>query len=462
MNTLHKLLLAVSVMGLACATGCATEIVEEEETASGALKDYGTGSKLFSTTNPLYKAGLDGYEVLFTNPICAPQKNPPGVVSVSGKPITQKPENVYCTYDDAGVSGARADAPQKRLTEWIRDPATKEIFFTYLSFSNSTIAKELCEAVKTRGVNLTFILDAKTDTAKASELAACTGPGGIKPRFEKRGHVSGIGYAHNKLFVINPKGEHPRIVFSSGNMSSGIVLHHENWNFVTVPKNTHFAQAHLCLIEGTLDHATSGKEYRAFIDSCRKAIPVKEESDIRTFFVPGDGDRATKFLVDGVNQATQIDLAAHRFSMTALKQAVANRLKGSKRPLARLIVDDDMYWAMKDQQVGDNLPWEASNVTYLESLGLKPRYMETNHDSHLLHHNKYAVLTMGNFGVPSAVFTGAGNFTNDAFEKNLENFYYITMPDVVEKFKKQYEYVYTDLATSPDMMPTKNVSPVDQ
>jgi len=74
------------------------------------------------------------YEVLFTNPICGPYKYKSEVVSQSGKKLKQKPQNVYCKNQyDLKRSGENPMSPQYRLIEWINDPRTTEVFFTYLS-----------------------------------------------------------------------------------------------------------------------------------------------------------------------------------------------------------------------------------------------------------------------------------------------------------------------------------------
>ena len=63
-----------------------------------------------------------------------------------------------------------------------------------------------------------------------------------------------------------------------------------------------------------------------------------------------------------------------------------------------------------------------------------------------------------------AVFCGAGNFTKAAFmmsgsTTNLENYYYITIPEVVEAFKAQYDYKWNKLATKYSDLPTKDIEP---
>ena len=58
-----------------------------------------------------------------------------------------------------------------------------------------------------------------------------------------------------------------------------------------------------------------------------------------------------------------------------------------------------------------------------------------------------------------ALHCGAGNFTEAAFSDNFENYYFITIPEVLEKFKKQYEYMWTKLATPEGKLPSKLTRP---
>ena len=96
----------------------------------------------------------------------------------------------------------------------------------------------------------------------------------------------------------------------------------------------------------------------------------------------------------------------------------------------------------------------------VESSGVDVRFMETNHNVFLLHHNKYIIFDYADeSGRADGVHCGAGNFTQAAFSKNFENFYYITVPEVVEKFKAQYEYKFTELATAEEDMPDTMVMP---
>jgi hypothetical protein len=83
--------------------------------------------------------------------------------------------------------------------------------------------------------------------------------------------------------------------------------------------------------------------------------------------------------------------------------------------------------------------------------------MQTNEAGRLLHHNKYIIF---NFADGSgAVHAGAGNFTVAAFTKNFENYYFIKVPEIVSKFRKQYDYMYNELATGYNKLPKTYSNP---
>ncbi|MBX3190197.1 MAG: hypothetical protein KF819_24430 [Labilithrix sp.] len=439
----------------ALATACGSEdgrASPDGDAVEGDVQEFGTGPKL----------AYEEYTVLFTNPVC--RKYAYGanqqVTSNAGETLTHKPENVFCAASDGAASSARDTSPQKKLIDWIRDPETTEIFFTYLSFSNKVVGAEICKAVEERNVKVTFVLDRETDLGAANTLLACqpgNGDPNLKPRMELRGHDATIGYAHNKVFMINPRSASPRIVFSSGNLSSGVVLHHENWHFLRVPARTHFAKAHVCMMDGMLDHYRNKQEYGSFIRGCRDGAGIGEESDIKTFFVPGDGGRAGQHIRDGIRGASSIRIAAHRFSYSVIRRELDARFAAGNPPEVKLVADDDIWWAGHGA-ARDEFPNTADEFGFVEQLkadGLQVRYMETNHAARYLHHNKFIV-----FKTPQgeAAFAGAGNFTGTAFTDNFENFYWITIPSIVKAMKDQHDHLWS-LGTPEENLPTTNILP---
>lgn len=414
------------------------------------------------------------YEVLFTNPVCKQYNYDQDVVSHNGDQLLSKTKDAYCKSSDSSKSRARKNSPHKRLIDWIKNKKTKEIFLAYLSFSNGSIQKELCNAIKYRNVKVTLVIDSNNEAddnrmAMARRLEKCR-PKNVShdeaniPEVYTSGNKGGAKYAHNKVFFVNPSDQKEvRIAFSSGNMSSGTTTHHENWHFVTTSPKSYFAKAHRCLMEGVLNHDQGKKAYSKFISSCRKEIKVEEESDIKTFFIPGEGDKALSTLKRAIKGSVKIDMAAHRFSYTTLLNAIKAQL-ATKKTKVRLVCDDDLYWTgIYKKGMGRNSLFELGKVRSLERAGMKTKYIETYMDdvfepkSLQLQHNKFLVFTFkkGN----GAVFTGAGNLTGAAFSINYENFYYITIPEVFKAYEAQYTHFWNNLGDSASDMPTELVLP---
>lgn len=381
------------------------------------------------------------FESLFTNPVCEKYEG--------------KPKNVYCKQADELASIARKDSPQYRLKEWISDKNTRELYLAYLSFSNKNIVKALCEAIE-RGVKLSMVLDAGEErelNKHAEGLKECGEKGQVEVTY--RGSTGGLGFAHNKILMVNPSEKIVKIVFSSGNMSSGTSTNHENWNFVTTSGESYFALAHKCVVEAMIESGDTRKNFAAHLDKCRRNISAEPESDIEIFFSPVDGDRAFERLEGAARKATLVEGISHRLS-----GKVADLLSGllDEGKKIRILLDDDVYWAMKlRKNVGRNTSVEAFKIfRQLINKGAETKFLETNERIFQLQHNKFFLFSFGQGG---AVFNGAGNMTTAAFTKNFENFYYIQIPEVVEAYKKQYSKYFDEMATSEEGMPSEYIQP---
>ncbi|MDX2090917.1 MAG: phospholipase D-like domain-containing protein [Kofleriaceae bacterium] len=417
---------------------------------------------------------FESYDVLFTNPLCRDYTYATPVETADGtETLTQKPKNVWCSREDMAASAARPTSPQYKLLEWLEPlGGDDEIFLAYLSFSNVAVADRLC-ALAEAGAKVTFVLDAAS--TQSDRLAQCGA------EILLRGHAGSIGYAHNKFILINPRGdsEHMKMTFSSGNMSSGVVTHHENWHFIDVARDSYFAQNHICLMDAQIsEEASSGRtQFRNALNACREQIEAPEETDIKSFFIPHTDDRkrAQRYLLDPIEDAASIDLGAHRFGHTALVNKLTERLEAGELTV-RMVADDDLYWldpeAGDADEVGANLGFEAANVAKLEQAGgdnFEIRYFETNHNEHLLHHNKYLVYRKAN-GKPFGLIAGAANLTGSGFNDNFENIYFIKVPAVLKAFDTQFARVWDGKKATPDeqdppvatprgKMPATNITP---
>ena len=398
------------------------------------------------------------YEALFTNPICANYKYERPVQTESGKTVTQKPKNVYCKASDENTSVSRNVAPQYRLVEWISDVNTKELNLAYLSFSSKNITTALCSAIK-RGVKVTMVLDSGENPATptlnkdAEGLKKCGAKNLVSVTY--RGSTRGLGYAHNKIMLVNPGAEVSKVVFSSGNMTGGTSINHENWNFVTTSGSSYFAQVHKCAIDAMITGGESKASFGRDLNNCRSKISALPESDIQVFFSPIDGEKALTKVTEAAYRSRQIEAMSHRFSgrLAELFKGLLNM----KKPI-KFILDDDIYWSAKrHEDIGRNTRLEAYKIyKELINAGMETKFLQTNQSIFQLQHNKFMIFT---FDYGGAVFNGAGNFTSAAFTKNFENFYFITIPSVVETYNRQYDAYFDMMATSSGDMPRDYVLP---
>jgi hypothetical protein len=417
------------------------------------------------------------YDVTFTNPVCGPYDLATEMDTVGGGTRDQTRENAYCfPQRDSGPSGARPTSPLFNLLAWINGTVEgDEIFAAYFSFSNSKIKSALRDAAR-RGVHVIFVKDSGQDNSAADFVRMCGNNNEICDNVEilQRGNQNDVGYHHNKFLMVNASAAGPndvadpdgttyiKLVFSSGNMSSGTVLHQENWHFLEVARNSYFAQSHVCVMNALRDE--DGVDYakrKAFgqaLDTCRASIQADPETDIGAFFLPSRADsrELRNRFEAALATASTVDVAAHRFSLFYLQSGIRSRLSSDPDFRARLVADDDLYWLYpqegEQQDLGDNMPFESQNVWKMRQAAdhdtdrFEPRYIETNSDAHLLHHNKFAVCLGRDDGQPDTVICGAANFTNDAFwygsdssKNNFENIYVIQIPHVVAAMARQFD-----------------------
>lgn len=226
------------------------------------------------------------FEALFTDPVCETYKYDRAIITHAGNTISAKPDDVYCKPADEAASVSRKNSPQYRLVEWITAKDTKEIHLAYLSFSSKNVVSAVCSALK-KGVKIKMVLDGgdseEVEVNKDAEgLKKC---GDISVTY--RGSSGGLGYAHNKIMIINPNdAKVSKVVFSSGNMTSGTSINHENWNFVTTSSQSYFAKAHVCVIDAMIESGDAKKNFAAHLNACRSKIEAKPETDITVYFAP--------------------------------------------------------------------------------------------------------------------------------------------------------------------------------
>ncbi|MCB9073006.1 MAG: hypothetical protein H6623_05250 [Bdellovibrionaceae bacterium] len=442
------------------------------------------------------------YNVLFTDPLCRRYSYTKPFSSRSGRSLGSKPKNIYCRNKfDLATSGNRPESPQYQLVKLVESKDTREIIFTYLSFRNKAVRTALCERLKSNDpIRVTFVMSSSEDTAAAEEVIACNPK---YAQFKTRGLEGDLGYAHNKIFVALQKpididqsnwmsqvgpGERITIVFSSGNMTSGPVLHHENWHFITTDAGTHFAKIHMCVLQSEWNDNTgrTRNAYMKAIRDCRQNLVQQgllQEQDVRAFFVPGEGqnqyenmslldngsegESASNYMAygdgyhPGIRNADKIWIGAHRFFYARMLKELKKRMLSSKKPEMRIILDDDTYYKATDPNfsAGDTDPGEWYNAEELMQNGAQVRLMETNDEEHQLHHSKYLLFFKGN--EPKGLLCGAANLTGSGFTKNWENIYYVTVPHILDEFKNHYEKFWVEAIPSDKISFESKATPVE-
>jgi hypothetical protein len=268
-----------------------------------------------------------------------------------------------------------------------------------------------------------------------------------------RGGEGDLGYAHDKFALFNPRTDRVGVVFGSGNMTKGLELSHENWNFVSVSGQGHFASVHQCAARALVDAGESVDSFRRSLDACRSGIVATRESEIRAFFVPADADAARFALTELLRGADEVRLAAHVLTLPVLIDQLALALSHSTR--VEILLDDDTHWARVSPDEEHTSALDAQAVARLRAAGAVVRYLETNSLEHIYQHNKFALVHHASDNRWS-LFTGAGNFSTNAFRSNFENFYRITIPYDVSAYLKHFDHLF-GLATPPERMPNELV-----
>ena len=404
-------------------------------------------------------------------------------------PETKEIFFVFQTITDGGVLGAICEAIKER-----------NIPVTFV-LSRNRVRNDDGDMDPLIDMNKTPIVETNSTKGKFSsvmkKLTQCDLPvGANQPVGILRGHTgtsesNSIGWAHNKYFVVNPRdGDTMKFATGSGNLTAvGVSSNHENWLFFeNIPQKSYLAQSTRCMMEMQLDDRAhiGRKEFTKMNNQCLADIDpkLKLAEGIESFFVPGDGQEAIdKYLVPAFSQARKITAATHLLGFPSLfvrgmscaasknpasscfqKKSTVPGFKGLEGGAdVRLITDDDMHWIMvgqtdDDGRVGYNSPWEADLVESAGNAGVKLKFMQTAHHGKFkqLHHNKIILFEEMD---EDAVWTGAGNLTGTAMYSNFENYFYITIPSVVEAYKEQMNAMWDEMATDAGDMPELDVVP---
>lgn len=375
-----------------------------------------------------------------------------------------KKKGVWCMASDQKAA-AEQSGVEAELTAWANDPKIKSVTLAYFSFSDQPVIKMLCEAANNRGLKVTVYLHKQNiSTPGAQKLATCS-PEHIS--VIARGTEFGTGYLqHAKIFLASefldplplhlmPEEERAaaaetttRFTSSSANMSSyGTSLHLDNWLFFASKTNEYLAQENLCFFYAVKnmilgDGNTERKDFAQKNNECIKGIQIPMREDI--VFYPVPHANITRAIYPAIKAAmdaaqSQIKVVIHRLT-TAKIYAPLVQAKGRGVDV-KVINDDDTLRSGKCNG-GPQLDQSGQDVQanrLLTAAGVPVTYLETNGEISQLAHNKFMVID------EKILLQGAGNFTatslNSGGMGNMEHFYLITTPEIVQAYSKAWDYL---------------------
>lgn len=401
------------------------------------------------------------HKVFFTNPVCKNENqsstfctkhdyernylNPNGVFQSYVKILLREDYNKiiisYLSYSNPELTHFYKKVLLKSKPEFtiiLDDPFEKQPYklrkeilrkpLSYESFHQAPASEYL---IKKNGQPISAL-------AQAYELLKFAHENKISPspKLLLRGQTLGSGYSHMKMtYLENNKSK--KLILGSANLSQGIVLHHENWHMFTDTEDSNFVEVHKCILDLLISEpiSYSKKVYSKKTNSCTEK---QNTNNYKAYFTPGQGRLALKDIKTQFEKSDEIWIAAHRFSNHEIISYIKQAMEEGKT--VRLLVDDDLYWVSHKSGRFLNSTYEAELIQPLINLGLKIKYVSTNQNEFLLHHNKYLIFIKNKQAI--GVFTGAGNLTHSAFTKNFENYFLSTKQEVSNSFFDQYKFMW--------------------
>ncbi len=397
------------------------------------------------------------FDLMHTRPEC----------NVPGKKST------YCTLNDSKAA-AQLSGMEKRVNDMLKeaqDPATAKIVIAYFSFSNSAVAKGLCERGKA-GISIEgfFDNDYSGTGMKPAELRDnCQGPSGnnVKMHFlGKKDFNNGVWRLHHNKFLMVDSGvatDKVRVNFSSGNLSSsGLSIHFDHWVVTKADRNSQLVKAQYCVVDSLRkavnptgaahdNEVDDPAVYRSSLEACfaQKHLAISSTNPmwveqaiasekIAPLFSPDPNNGIYRVLInqlDSVAAGGSIRGAMQHFLhpgiATALQNAVSRGVK------VQLLMDDDIL--LGDSEVPGVLEFYNSYLDPAIS-GIDIRFMQTSAQDKQMMHNKYIIMK-GVQGTKNRVFSGAGHFTSSGMKNNYENFYLTQDDGLVAKYDELFNYM---------------------
>lgn len=428
-----------------------------------------------SITPPFAEGAFNGinWQVRFNLPDC----KHPGHAS-----------GAWCTAEDREAA-AKKSGIEAQLMQWIKNPKTKSITMAYFSFSNGRIKEALCEAAKTRGVNIRLYLH-NQNMPTVEDLQTCA-PENLK--VIPRGTEFGAGYLqHAKMFFVSEASSPTPLsliddarkkatlsktgvhfISSSANLSTyGTSLHFENWIMFTTSYDNRLAQENLCYLHA-LENSSPGQSaderitFAKVNKECLDNISAPLIPAVQ--FVPVPHGELTEQPADILakiikNAKSSIKVGIHRLTASTISNLLAEKNRTGVK--VKINYDDDTFVSGKCRPVTltsdgeDEKKFEADDVysmRLLKKSGVDVAFVETNSEIKHIHHNKFLIAD------DKILFQGAGNFTSTSLNQyrtgNMEYFYVFTDPKLVQAYVHGWDQIRS-LATPWEKHPMANIKDI--
>lgn len=405
-------------------------------------------------------AGTIDMELMHTKPVCDHKD--------------QAISTAWCTLDDIKPV-LEASGMVKNINEQLdlaTDPSKARLYIAYFSFTNSAVAKKLCEKAKL-GIPLEVFIDQSSavDEGTAKQIAllkSCNTDAGTNTvRVHLLGTKDPWRLHHNKFLIIDPGADSSiKINFSSGNLSTfGTSLHFDHWVTTTTTRDSNFFKTHMCVVSAlqtAIDPNQDGIDeaiddpgvYRKSLDAClkkQKTLTISQAIETEftaPMFSPDPENKIAKTLISEIGKVKpgqSISGAIQHFLHHGIAQAL---VKACKRgvPVTLLMDDDVISGASEVPGVTDFFNQDLDNTC------IKIRFMETNSEIFQLMHNKYLILGY------RRVFAGAGHFTYAALGDNYENFYLMQNAKIHNQYQELFKFML-DASISKEQVKVKQTPP---
>ena len=405
--------------------------------------------------------------------------------------------STYCTAAEDKARIAKESGIEDTLLQWIRNPETQWVKFSYMTFGNNEIAEALCLRSKDENFKIDVFLKTEmvfpieNTSGSYKKLVDCAN--GKNYRIYPRG---GSWLNHAKIFMAGG-ADKTFFTSSSANLSgSGTSLHYDNWLMFETPAAHKLAQANQCFLDSVRSGGESLHENTARLGDQRLPLTQEKNALARQLEAQGTAkdpalreklrlidsqldirqdkgkiidaqelcmqtfvfakEEALQFLATPIPQKRQqvvdrlgelidssqssIQIAAHKITKPEgrslpIVDKLLSRMKAGVK--VSIVFDDDTILRQKDLGTitGQQVgPQEVEAFLALQQGGAAIKFLDTNEKDFALMHNKFMIFD------DKVIFTGAGNFSKASLRgTNTEQFYIVQVPEIVQAYKRGWE-----------------------